>query len=149
MNCNDWVERLDDAIDGVLPAGEEAALRDHCRQCDSCGRLLKDLLEIRDLARTLERKPVPPEMWNRIAAKLDAPRRGSWVPLAAAAAVLLMVGTAVWFSAPRFLERAPGTTAELARSAESELQQAEVHYVNAITALEKLTHDKGDRSTRW
>ena len=64
----------------------------------------------------------------------------TWPQLAAAAALVVVLGTAAWFAigtAPR--EGGNGTASELVRSAASELQLAEQHYLNAITALEQLT----------
>jgi hypothetical protein len=120
------------------------------------------LTEIRAAAATLDRLTPSPDMWNAIAAKLDPPasaalprRRGrpaladsllwrgsSWVQLAAAAALVMMLGAAAWFG----LSTRPAPTgsesiAELVR-ATSELQLAEQHYLNAIAALEQLTVQK-------
>ena len=64
----------------------------------------------------------------------------TWPQLAAAAALVVVLGTAAWFAigtAPP--EGGNGTASELVRNAASELQLAEQHYANAITALEQLT----------
>jgi hypothetical protein len=62
--------------------------------------------------------------------------------LAAAAALVTLLGAAVWFGVSL---RSPRTgsesVAELAR-ASSELQLAEQHYLNAIASLEQLTVQK-------
>ena len=65
----------------------------------------------------------------------------TWPQLAAAAALVMVLGAAAWFAigtAPPE-RQATDTASELVRSAASELQLAEQHYLNAITALEQLT----------
>ncbi len=66
-------------------------------------------------------------------------RQPHWGALAAAAALVTVLGAAAWFG---LSTRPPGngteSIAELAR-ATSELQLAEQHYLNAIAALEQLT----------
>jgi predicted anti-sigma-YlaC factor YlaD len=145
--CSDW---LGDAVDGTLDAGRQAQLDAHCRGCASCSELLNDLKEIRAAAATLERHTPSPELWRAIAARVQAPafaaapaaggRHGtSWAALATAAALVMMLGTAAWFGiATNWRGGGGGTATDLARSAASELQLAEQHYENAITALEQL-----------
>lgn len=144
MNCDECSEFLGDAVEASLSPAQEAALRDHCSRCDDCRDLLRDLLEIRRAAATLERRTPPPEIWDRIAGRL-ATRRVLWAPLAAAATLAVVLAGATWFyfAADRPVPSgAPESTVDLARSAESELQQAEQHYENAIAALEQLTAGK-------
>ena len=63
--------------------------------------------------------------------------------LAAAAALVLMLGAAAWFaSGSGWRGRTIDTASDLVRNAASELQLAEQHYANAITALEQLTVDR-------
>jgi hypothetical protein len=61
--------------------------------------------------------------------------------LAAAAALVLTLGAAAWFglSSPG---RNGGSTADLTRTAATELQLAEQHYDNAIKSLEQLMVSK-------
>jgi hypothetical protein len=159
MNCERYSEWISEAVDGTLGGDMRAALEAHCRGCGECRELMQDLLEIRAAAATLDRFTPSPDVWNAIAAKIDSPafvalprRRAkaalpygpafSWVQLAAAAALVTMLGAAAWFG----LSMRPSgggseTTAELAR-ATSELQLAEEHYLNAIASLEQLTVQK-------
>lgn len=146
MNCRQCAELVGDAVDATLSPEQEAQLQEHCRGCEACRELLNDLMNIRAVAATLERRLPPPQLWNAIATNTTkANRRQSiWVPMAAAAALVIMVGAATWFDIGP-LGRWTGSgdsTAELAENAASELQQAEQHYVNAITALEQLTANK-------
>jgi hypothetical protein len=152
MNCEHYSEWIDDAVDGTLSPERQAQVDAHCRECESCRDLLNDLKEIRAAASRLDRFTPSPDLWNAIAAKVEPPafaslRRGrrrsflrTWVPLAAAAALVMMLGTAAWFGLGTKSPSAGGESAAiLARNAASELQLAEQHYQNAITALEQLT----------
>jgi hypothetical protein len=106
------------------------------------------LTEIRATAATLYRHTPSPELWQAIAAQVEpaSPKRPDygfsrvdWPRLAAAAALMIMLGAGVWFATrPGAPSNADGAS-NLVRSAASELQQAEQHYQNAITALEQLT----------
>lgn len=127
-----------------MSPAQEAALRDHCSRCDGCRDLLRDLLDIRRVAAGLERRTPPPDMWDRIVGQIGT-RRPVWAALATAAMLVVVLGGASWF---HFAARRPGSprtpasVVDLARSAESELEQAEQHYENAIAALEQLAADK-------
>jgi hypothetical protein len=109
--------------------------------------LLNDLRDIRQTAATLERHEPSPHLRQAIAPQLmdpSAPRRVAWMPLAMAASVLLVLGTAGWLYFAAHRSATSDSTAQLA-SAASELQLAEQHYENAIAALEKLTSDKQNK----
>ena len=123
-------------------ARSRAQIDAHCERCDTCRDLLSDLMEIRAAASRLDRLTPSPDMWNAIATKLQSRRAysQSWVPLAAAAALVMILGTAAWFGLGSSLGRE--SPAELARNAASELQLAEQHYEKAIAALEQLTVNK-------
>lgn len=157
MTCGQCSEWLADAVEGTLAAGLQTQLDAHCRGCAACRELLNDLKEIRAAAATLDRYTPSPDVWHAIAAQVErtAPAASlSWrnkpaalwsrvSTMAAAAALILMLGAAAWLargtnrSSPR-----DETASNLVRSAASELQLAEQHYANAITALEQLTVDR-------
>lgn len=154
MTCdtiNDW---LGDAVEGTLAPERRAQFDAHCNRCAACRELFVDVKEIRAAAATLDRHTPSPELWNAIAARVEhetpaASLRGrsrwgsTWGALAAAAALMIMLGAAAWFAAGARWQRANDTaTADLVRNAASELQLAEQHYQNAITALEQLTVEK-------
>jgi hypothetical protein len=146
MTCNECAELMGDAVDATPSSEENERLQEHCQTCDACRDLLNDLRQIRAVAATLERRVPPPALWNAIATNTTrANRRQSiWVPLAAAAGLVAIVGMATWFDIGplgRSARRA-SSSADLAQSAASELQLAEQHYVNAIGALEQLTKNK-------
>jgi anti-sigma factor RsiW len=143
--CNEW---LGDAVDGALDAERQAQIDAHCRACAACRELLSDLKDIRAAAATLERRTPSPKLWHAIAAQVDpatSKRRSreggpQLIRLAAAAALVIMLGAAAWFVVgQQRRSTSDGGASDLVRNAASELQLAEQHYANAITALEQLT----------
>jgi anti-sigma factor RsiW len=142
MTCEECSELLGGAVDASLDPAQEAALRAHCGDCDDCRNLLRDLIEIRRVASTLDRHAPSAGLRKRIDSRLS-PRYRFSVPLAAAAALMLIVGGTSWFYVTTNRTRMPADGAgELVQSAESELKQAEQHYDKAIAALEQLTADR-------
>lgn len=158
MTCEQCHDRLGDVVEGALDPTEQAQLDAHIRGCSACRDLLDDLIEIRAAAATLDRRTPSPELWRAITAKIESSESGA-VPspvsgrrspvltqlsrLAAAAAVLLMLGAAAWLAVGTPWHRgAESTPPDLVRNAASELQLAEQHYQNAISALEQLTAAK-------
>ena len=140
MNCEQCIEHLSDVVDGTLPPDIEAEVAAHCHECEACRDMLNDLKEICAAAAALDRFTPTPELWKAIAAKTVAPPRPlAWMGLASAAALVIMLGAAGWFALGPGRSTGVDSTTELARSAASELQLAEQHYLNAITALEQLT----------
>jgi hypothetical protein len=146
MNCEQCADLLGDAVDATLSPDRHLQLHEHCRGCEDCRTLLEDLMTIRAVAGTLDRHVPSAQLWNSITTKTTHLKRGRsiWVPLAAAATLALIVGSATWFDVGPLRRTSPAgeSAAELARSAASELQQAEQHYGNAIIALEELTTNK-------
>jgi tetratricopeptide (TPR) repeat protein len=144
MTCEQWTDRLGEAVEGTLSADEQAQLDAHCRDCAGCRELVNDLVQIRAAASSLDRHTPSPDVWNAIAASIrPAPARsGSWMGLAAAAALVTVLGAAAWFDLGSHIRRPQDSTAELARSAASELQLAEQHYDNAIKSLEQLAANR-------
>jgi len=150
MTCEQISDWLGDSVEGTLDAQRQAQLDGHCRGCAACRELLNDLMEIRAAAATLDRRTPSPELWSAIAASVVAGPpayaasplwrvRLAWPQLAAAAALMIMLGAGVWFAARGQRSANQSGSSELVRSAASELQLAEQHYENAITALEQLT----------
>jgi Putative zinc-finger len=126
-----WTDQLSDFLDGELSSEEQAALEAHLRDCPECIAILNDLKRIVARAQTLDARPPQGDIWNAIAARIDAApadahvipfasrsaRRVTftWGQLAAAAAILVAVsGGMTW----RLASRA-GRSAEVARSAKT------------------------------
>jgi hypothetical protein len=152
MTCDHCVELLSDVIDGAVAPVDAAAVHEHCRGCASCRSVMEDLLDITHVAASLDRHEPSPLLRDvikahaRNAAAVQTARRpyASTRTIVAIAASLIVVVAISMMVMTRGGQRPDGRvdrTAELA-SATSELQLAEEHYSNAITALEKLTADK-------
>ena len=149
MTCEQCHAWLGDAVDGTLDEDRQAQITAHVAGCAACRDLLNDLTSIRVAAANLERRIPPPEVWRSIAERVErsSPRsqRTQFVRFAAAAVLVMMLGAGAWFGISREWRGANGgASSALVQSAASELQLAEQHYQNAITALEQLTDDKNN-----
>jgi len=75
----------------------------HIDRCPACAQECRRLAAIRWQLRGLAPEVLPDGAWQGIAARLQAPRarrRGAIMALAAAASVLVGVGTALWIGSP-------------------------------------------------
>jgi len=158
MNCQDYEAALNDSVDGTIDAATATALEAHLAGCAPCRAMADDFRAIRAAALTLERHLPPPRTWHRIAdavGEAENPERGtrnadlwskgfawlSWRPLAAAAAVLLML-SGTWLMLRPATQPAPAATAE-SSSPEFDLQNTEAEYEMAIAGLEQITSAGG------
>lgn len=162
MTCTDLREHLPDLVEGTTPLAHREAIERHLATCEACRRLVADLRRIAQTAGTLDRLPLPPGSWSRLAARLkeepgfggtDRRRRLPSAWLAVAALLVAAVGLAVWsvLGPGRVLAPPPGPAATAAASAtgnpgpaalvetiDMELEQASRHYENAFKALEQM-----------
>jgi len=150
----DW---LGDYVDGTLGDSERRLLETHLAACETCRTMAEDLRRVKDAARALPRLTPPESAWRRIAVSLRAQESKSFPsrlrvfssPLAMAASALILIGTVglfMWWSSftSRTEEADPG---ELANYVVNELEQAEKHYVNAITGLEQIVQKEEQEPT--
>jgi hypothetical protein len=159
MTCHEFLDHVPALVDGEPGYDLDASAEAHLASCESCQRLVADLRRIKRTAGTLDGKPVPPDAWHRVAARLNAEPglaearsqrvRGarptySWPWLAAAAALLVATVGVAWFAnlgRPRTRSAGAegnGKQEQLVQSIENELQLAADHYENAIAGLEKV-----------
>jgi hypothetical protein len=68
---------LADLAADVLPLDQARAVEGHVLGCDRCASLLSDAERVRGLLLADDAGPVPPEIWNRIEAALQAPSPAS------------------------------------------------------------------------
>jgi hypothetical protein len=155
--CEQYIERIQDAVDGTLGSIRLADLDMHLAQCEDCRALRTDLERIRDAAGSLPVMTAPDGAWLQIAGRLrqegrlqDAapPARsraayGRW--LAVAAALILVVGTALVL-----IKRMPNTPAPVQQTAgnaapaksvetvQNEVDAAQQQFEGAIADLEKV-----------
>lgn len=162
MTCTDLRDHLADLVEGTTPPAHREAIDQHLATCEACRRLVADLRRIVQTAGTLDRLPLPPGSWSRLAARLeeepgfgstDRRARLSWRWLAVAAVLVAAAGLAVWSvvgsgSVPGPVTQPAATTAAapagnarpaaLVETIEMELEQAGRHYENAFKALEQM-----------
>lgn len=143
MTCSELDQQLDDFLDGRLPAAAAAAVEAHLASCGDCRAQAEALRRVLAVAAALPREIRPAHtLWPAIAARLPArhavvPLRSThqrrWIPLAAAATVLIAVTallTARLVREPPQLAEDPGTAAaaaaQLAAAREYELAAADL-----------------------
>ena len=105
MTCHELDARLDDWVDGTLPAAEAQQVEAHLASCPSCRESERRLRQVLAHAAALPRSSSPSrDLWPEIAERLGRERAWSWagtpwrgpVALAAAATVLMGVGAVLW-----------------------------------------------------
>jgi hypothetical protein len=147
MTCEETRARIDDYVDGELPAAEVHEVELHLASCATCRAEEQALRSLLAQAAALPRQATPPrDLWPGIAAEISAPARvfgfparPFWAGLAAAAALVIAVlagrgplpGRAPRPEAPG----ARGNAATVAASPETSLRDAEADYERAAAAL--------------
>lgn len=144
-----------------LDAGDASAFEAHLPGCPGCTAAIADLRAIQATARLLERRTPPAGTWGRIAAAVEAEgapplrhnpvyRTWNWRALAAAAAIVLLLGGAAWLVRSRqpgapvtgsaAVTDAPGnaTGPDVVQSVEMQMQLAEEDYARTIQGLEAI-----------
>lgn len=148
MNEDRYKELLGDYVDGTLKEPDRRLFESHLAGCESCRTLARDLLAIKKAASSLPKLSPPENLWKKIEDTLKAQQRQAsrahfstassrW---AMAASVFFLIGTLGlllwWDRGPS--KPAADDPAALAGYVASELEQAEGHYVNAISGLEQI-----------
>ena len=155
---------INDYVDDALGRTERAEIDRHLTECGECRRLVEELRDVRRRAGALDATPPPARAWKRIeralaaekaaqgARSIRASRSRTWSWLAAAAMLVLCTAAGLrYYRAPARSGAAATTpngataeTRELAQSVQSNLQQAEQHYRQAIAGLEQIKNaEKG------
>jgi len=104
MTCHELDERLDDWVDGALPAGDASEVEAHLLSCALCRERERRLRQVLAHAASLPRSVAPPrDLWPGIARRVEHGRSWSWravgfrpVVLAAAATVVIGLVAALW-----------------------------------------------------
>ena len=150
MNCERYDDVLDDYVDGARVADRPAdarlaAFEAHLPGCMRCQALVADFSSIRRTAADLDEVIPPPRLWAKIAASIDADAQmpwwqrtfgnafSAWVPVAAAAALVLLVAGAAWLS-----RTAPAVPPQAASTRPADVTPAEQNYEEAIAGLQQL-----------
>lgn len=162
MPCPQYLNSIQERLDGTLGPIRRAELELHLDQCEDCRALLADLERIRDAAGSLRPLQPPERVWLQVAGRLrqegrvhDEQRPSLWArrraPLIGlAAAAVLLIATSILLLAPGST-KPPATAAVSApapqgatasadvQSVETELNLAEQHYEAAIARLQQIT----------
>lgn len=164
MACERYANAIQELADGTLGPIRRAELDIHLDECEACRRLADDLVRIRSLASSLEPMAAPNRVWLQIAGRLrqegriaaPPPRAATpwrFAPLAIAASLLLVIGTALYQLYPRggtdpahVTPQTAGneSSADAVQGVEEEFRLAEQHYQNAIAKLEQAAKTDDD-----
>jgi hypothetical protein len=158
MRCEVATARLEDLVDGVLPAADRAELLRHVEACESCGRDLDQLRALLASARELPREREPMrDLWPGIARRIEVRRANPvgfgarWSLLAAAAAVLAALSP-FWLAGLR--PRAPESAVEPGRAmvtsasfAVEDVLRAEREYARAAAVLMAALEERSQQLT--
>ena len=162
MGCQQYLNSIQEMVDGTIGSIRRAELEMHLVQSDACRALLEDLRKIHDAAAALPVIEAPDRAWLQIAGRLRqegritehvpaaARRRSIGVWLAAAAAIVIAAGTAIVMLVPRTPPATqtagthaatPAGTAAPTPSVEevqSKVDAAQAQFETAISELEKV-----------
>lgn len=166
MNCDGFGRLLDAYIDGELHEEELRQFMDHAQNCENCRIALREAEMLRDLMKDMDDDVAVPleaqAAWRgavRAEAKKLKLRRAMKFAYAAAAALIVLVGTTVAFNAVNekgadtaqmqpMMMRAAGTEAEteelIARDGDTAAASAD--YSQAYTAMKKISAGNYDEA---
>ena len=154
MSCELYDDELDEYVDGARAAAggsshpRLAAFEAHLAGCLRCRSLVADFTTIRRTAAALDEHLPPPRLWATIASSIEDERRrpwwersladafSTWLPVAVAASLALLIGTAAWMT---WRGAPPAVTQNAATpQAGTGVAMAEDHYEQAITGLQQI-----------
>jgi anti-sigma factor RsiW len=160
MRCSTARKWVSQYIDGDLDSRRQGQLKRHMDGCEDCRKLMQDFHEIVAHAGGISDPSPRDSTWGKIQARLEQIRGWQRVPAytgrerrmfprwgyALAAAALLGVVAGAITLGPRFLSRAP-MFSELDRQqyTMTKLEEAELHYQEAIKALAEAVAAQGDQ----
>src|SRR5262245_14982273 len=151
MACAKYLNSIQELIDGSLGSIRRAELEMHLDECADCRALVEDLRRIHDAAAALPVVDAPDRAWLQIAGRLrqegriraSAPAKAKlrsvspW--LAAAAALIIAVGSAIVLLLPRTpAPAAPPQTAATTPAATAPVKTVEEAQTAVDTAQEQF-----------
>jgi hypothetical protein len=150
MSCHEWDERLNDLVDGLLPADGRRAVEAHVAGCEGCRGALEATRALRERAAALPGEEPPRDLWPAILAALPGPvaalpgrgaapsrrRPPAWVLGLAAAAILVIGFAAGLLLRPARMESAGGGPAL------ASFRQARIDYEAAASDLLGLLEER-------
>jgi hypothetical protein len=165
MACREYIDRIQELVDGSLGSIRRAELEQHLAQCEGCRALHDDLERIRDAAAALPAMQPPDGAWLQIAGRLRqegrvrplqdearaaaAQRPYAW--LALAAALVLAVGMSVLYlfrstpvpasapaTAPAAAQAGNAPDTKAVEAVQSEVDVAQQQFESAIAKMDEL-----------
>jgi hypothetical protein len=111
LKCEQLAEQVGAYLEGDLAPAARAAAEAHLARCADCAALVADLQRIGAVARTLPTLAPSRDLWEGIAARIEAPvialpaggarpagRRSRWASFAAAAAALVIATAGITYA---------------------------------------------------
>lgn len=142
---------LNEYADGALPVSQQRVVESHLSSCRSCREVVEGVRRLRAAVRELPTLAPPRHVWTRLERTLRASgatrtsARWQWLAAAAALAIAVLGGmklAELRRPAPSAPAQTASNDAPTAQSIAAELQQAEQHYQNAITGLERIANSE-------
>jgi anti-sigma factor RsiW len=143
MTCAELDDRLDAWVDRTLPEAEQRDVESHLAACPACREQERRLRQLLAHASALPRSVSPPrDLWPEISRRIERerawswPRVGSWQPLLAVAAAVVIALLAVVLRQPA---PTPAHTVVIPSPAADtyQTQPAAVHMDPALAAMER------------
>jgi hypothetical protein len=164
MACIQYLNSIQELVDGTIGAIRRAELELHLDQCADCRALVEDLDRVREAAEALPVLEPPVHIWPQIAGMLrqegrihdtapaPAAQRAYPAWLAAAAAILIAAGASAYFLLPGVFSRSPAASPAVATAsapgnaaasrsvedAQNTVDQAQLQFEKAISNLESV-----------
>ncbi|HEX6928817.1 MAG TPA: zf-HC2 domain-containing protein [Gammaproteobacteria bacterium] len=114
MNCEQFNDRLDDWLDGEMPAADARILEAHAANCVACQAAVTSARRLRQAVAALPASREPSrDLWPDIESRLEARARRNW-PRALAAGVAMIAVFAAGMLASRLLLQEQAVTPRLA-----------------------------------
>lgn len=113
MTCEQFDQWLDAFLEGGLTSDQQGEMATHMEECAECRARADELRLVLAAATALPRNIMPPrDLWPEIAGRLPVRRRhpaawNQWIPLAAAALVLMAVTASITWQLSRSPEPGP------------------------------------------
>jgi putative zinc finger protein len=153
MSCRGYDNQIGDYVDGTMNEAQRASFESHLATCASCQAVVADFTVIRAAGLSLEPQLPSPQVWQRIAAAIEAepkPPLGFngapwWRAFAPAASIAVLVAALSWTAAQlapvpgQRLARVPAAEAE-PTSILAEYQLAERDLTSTIEGLERIAN---------
>jgi len=165
MRCSKARKLISENIDHTLDARKSLSLQHHLEACSECRELLLDFEAIVGAAKELETPSPSHDVWQKIAARLSASKKGKLSPQPQerqkrewlrvfgrsfqfryawrVALVLAVISAGVIFGLIQWKEKGIAGRGDLEKYTIAKLEEAQTHYRQAIKALNEAISAQG------